>query len=79
MDFRATPEQKSHEIRRSSRPRKSALATKLGDAIPIAKISEAPESCLVAQVEHTTTDVSIPDQPAVNPQGNQNPLPETIP
>ena len=79
MDIKATPEQKSPEIRRSSRHRKNALATKLGNAIPIAKISEAPESCLVAHVELTTTDVSVPDQPAVNPQGNQNPLPEIIP
>ena len=79
MDIKATPEQKSPELRRSSRHRKSALATKLGNAIPIAKISEAPESCLVAHFELTTTDVSVADQPAVNPKGNQNPLPETIP
>ena len=43
IDIKATPKQKSPEIRRSSGHRKSALATKLGNAIPIAKISEAPE------------------------------------
>ena len=79
VDIKATPEQKSPEIRRSSRQRKNALATKLGDAIPIAKIAEAPEPCLVAHVELTTADADLQNQPAITPQGNQNSLPETIP
>ena len=47
IDIKATPEQKSPEIRRSSRQRKSALATKLGEAIPIAQIAENTVPCLV--------------------------------
>ena len=65
MDIKATPEQKSPEIRRSSRQSKSALATKLGEAIPIAQIAETSVPCLVAHVELATADVSSQDQPIV--------------
>ena len=79
LDIKATPEQKSPEIRRSSRQRNSALATKLGDAITIAQIAEASVPCLVAHVELTTADVNGQDQPIVTPQNNQNPVPGTLP
>ena len=79
MDIKATQEQKSPEIRRSSRPRKSALAAKLGEAIPITQIAETSVPCLVAHVELTTADVNGQDQPIVTPQNNQNPIPETLP
>ena len=79
IDIKATPEQKSSEMRRSSRQRKSALATKLGEAIPIAQIAETPVPCLVAHVELTTVNVSSQDQPIVTPQNNQNSVPETLP
>ena len=79
IDIKATPEQKSPEIRRSSRQRKSALATKLGEAIPIAQIAETSVPCLVAHVDLTTADVNGQDQPIVTPQNNQNPDPETLP
>ena len=71
VDIKATPEQKSPEIRRSSRQRKSALATKLGEAIPIAQIAENSVPFLVAHVELATADVSSQDQPIVTPQNNQ--------
>ena len=79
VDIKATPEQNSPEIRRSSRQRKSALATKLGEAIPIAQIAETSVPCLVAHVELATADVSRQDQPIVTPQNNQNSVPETLP
>ena len=75
VDIKATPEQKSPEIRRSSRQRKSALATKLGEAIPIAQIVETSVPCLVAHVELATADVSSQDQTTVTPQNNQNSVP----
>ena len=71
VDIKATPEQKSPEIRLSSRQRKSALATKLGEAIPIAQIAETSVPFLVAHVELATADVSSQDQPIVIPQNNQ--------
>ena len=69
----------SSEIRRSSRQRKSALATKLGEAIPIAQIAETSVPCLVAHVELATADVSSQAQLIVTPQNNQNSVPETLP
>ena len=79
VDIKATPEQKSPKIRRSSRQRKSALSTKLGEAIPIAQIAETSVPCLVAHVELATADVSSPDQPIVTPQNNLNLVLKTLP
>ena len=79
IDIKATPEEKTPEIRRSSRQRKGTLATTLGNAIPIAQISNASESCLVAHVELATTDISTPDQPAEIPQVDTNRIPDSAP
>ena len=78
IDINATPEQKSPEIRRSSRQRKSALATKFGKAIPIAQIAETSAPCLVAHVDLTTADVNEQDNTNVTPHNSQNPFSETL-
>ena len=78
IDIKATPEQKSPKIRRSSRQRKSALATKFGKAIPIAQIAETPAPCLVAHVDLTTTDVNEQDNTNETPHNSQNPFSETL-
>ena len=57
IDLKATPETNSPEIRRSTRTRKSTLAGKLGNAIPIGHISTNTEASItVATIEYPNTE-----------------------
>ena len=57
IDLKATPETNSPEIRRSTRSRKSTLAGKFGNAIPIGHISTNTEtSVTVATIEYPNTE-----------------------
>ena len=59
IDIKATPEHKSPEIRRSTRPRKGTLTTKFGNAIPIGQISDSNEPPIViAVIQEATATVS---------------------
>ena len=74
IDLKATPETKSPEIRRSTRSRKSTLAGKFGNAIPIGHISTNTDAPLtVATVELTSTEEITPTKLSTsNPSGEND-------
>ena len=56
IDIKATPEQKSPEIRRSTRARKGTSAERIGNAIPIGQISHNTEALItVATIQETNS------------------------
>ena len=77
IDIKATHEQKTPEIRRSTRPRKSTLATKFGNAIPISQILDPIEPQItVANIQDLATITSTQNDILVNKTADTNPSPQ---
>ena len=73
IDLKSTPEPHSPEIRRSARTRKSTLAGKFGNAIPIGSISTNTETLItVATIQDSNTNDTTANKPN-NPTMIDNP------
>ena len=72
IDLKATPEPQSPEIRRSTRTRKSTLAEKFGNAIPIGNISNNTEALITVATIHDSHKAGTTANESNNPTALDN-------